>query len=90
MVGALSQSVVFFLYAAGLSFGAFLVIEGRTSFNQVFKVFSAVVFTALSVGRASSFASDAAKAQLSATKIVGLLKRTPLVDISSKDGQTQV
>lgn len=50
------------------------------------RVFAAVVFTALSLGRASSFAPDAQKAQLSASRILTLLAREPLIDSYSKDG----
>ena len=54
------------------------------------RVFAAVVFTALSLGRASSFAPDATKAKLSATRIIALLKRRPLIDITSTQGQKLV
>ena len=49
-------------------------------------VFAAVVFTALSIGRASSFAPDASKAQVSAAKIIALINRKPQIDTSSSDG----
>ena len=50
------------------------------------RVFAAVVFTALSIGRASSFAPDASKAQVSAAKIISLLNRRPQIDSSSGEG----
>lgn len=53
-------------------------------------VFAAVVFTALSLGRASSFAPDASKAQLSASRILTLLDRVPLIDTKSTEGQKLV
>lgn len=49
-------------------------------------VFAAVVFTALSIGRASSFAPDASKAQVSAAKILSLLNRKPSIDSASSEG----
>ena len=49
-------------------------------------MFAAVVFTALSIGRASSFAPDASKAQVSAGKILALLNRKPKIDTSSSEG----
>ena len=87
---ALSQSIIFYLFSAGYSFGAFLVIEGRASYDDIFRVFAAVVFTALSLGRASSFASDATKAQNSAARILKLLRRQPLIDATSKEGMKLV
>ena len=49
-------------------------------------VYAAIVFTALSIGRASSFAPDAQKAQLSASRVLTLLKRKPEIDNYSTDG----
>ena len=101
------QSLIFYLYAAGFYFGAFLVTENRTTYDALFqlvhidsciycllfkffnfflRVFAAVVFTALSIGRASSFAPDASKAQVSAAKIIALLNRKPQIDASSSEG----
>ena len=37
IVFALAQSLIFFIYAAGYSFGAFLVAEGRNSYDQIFR-----------------------------------------------------
>ncbi len=51
-----------------------------------YSVFAAVVFTALSIGRASSFAPDAQKAQLSASRIMTLLRRKPEIDGYDKEG----
>ena len=55
-----------------------------------FRVFAAVVFTSFSLGRASSFAPDATKAKLSASRILSLLERRPLIDSTSKEGQKLV
>ena len=56
------------------------------TFQLILRVFSAVVFTALSLGRASSFAPDAQKAQISASRILTLISRQPLIDGYSEDG----
>ena len=50
------------------------------------RTFAAVVFTALSLGRASSFAPDASKAQVSAARIFALFNRQPPIDSTSPDG----
>lgn len=60
------------------------------SLSLPLRVFIAVVFTALSLGRASSFAPDATKAKISATRILSLLDRKPLIDVTNTDGQKMV
>ena len=62
------------------------------SFSSLFyyRVFAAVVFTALSIGRASSFAPDAQKAQLSASRIFNLVHRMPEIDNYDTDGEKPV
>ena len=36
-VFAVAQSLIFFLYAAGYVFGAFLVVEGRNNYDEIFR-----------------------------------------------------
>ena len=36
-VFAVAQSLIFFLYAAGYVFGAYLVVEGRNSYDDIFR-----------------------------------------------------
>ena len=52
----------------------------------LYRVFAAVVFTALQLGRASSFAGDVSKAKVSAARIFSLLKLEPEIDSESPDG----
>lgn len=49
-------------------------------------MFGAIVFTAMSIGRATSFAPDASKAQASAARILALINRTPKIDTFSSEG----
>ena len=37
LVYALAQSLIFYIYSAGYRFGAFLVIERRANFDEVFR-----------------------------------------------------
>ena len=37
MVFAVAQSMIFFLYAAGYVFGAYLVVEGRNNYGEIFR-----------------------------------------------------
>ncbi|KAK3108334.1 hypothetical protein FSP39_005774 [Pinctada imbricata] len=82
-----SQSVIFFAYAAAFYFGAYLIRENEMTFEDVFKVFSAIVFGAMAVGQASSFAPDAGKAATSAAHIFFLLDATPEIDSYSEEGE---
>ena len=37
VVFAMAQSFIFFLYAGGYVFGAYLVVEGRNSYDDIFR-----------------------------------------------------
>ena len=71
-------SLIFF----SLSLFLFFLAHRRT--------FTAIIFTAISVGRASSFTSDANRAQSSAARIFHLFKRRPAIDSTSSDGLNPV
>ncbi|XP_004582336.2 ATP-dependent translocase ABCB1 isoform X2 [Ochotona princeps] len=81
-----TQAMMFFSYAACFRFGAFLVAREIMTFENVLLVFSAVVFGAMAVGQVSSFAPDYAKAKISASHIIGILERIPLIDSYSTEG----
>lgn len=51
------------------------------------RVFGAIVFGAMAIGQASAFAPDAAKAKVSAQRIVFLLKSEPTIDSESTEGE---
>jgi ABC-type multidrug transport system fused ATPase/permease subunit len=89
---ALAQASIFYLYSAGFSLGAFLIISDPSApyharYTDILRVYAAVVFTALSIGRASSFLPDAQKAQSSASRIFNLIKRVPEIDNYSTEGE---
>ncbi|XP_048246672.1 ATP-dependent translocase ABCB1-like isoform X4 [Haliotis rufescens] len=90
MVGisfGVSQAIVFFAHSAAFYFGAYLIKNGEADYVDVFKVFGAIVFGAMAIGQASAFAPDAAKAKVSAQRIVFLLKSEPTIDSESTEGE---
>nr|AKC42134.1 ABCB1 [Petromyzon marinus] len=82
-----SQGVVYLAQAAAFRFGAFLVTAGRMEFENVFLVFSAIVFGAMAVGQTSSFAPDYAKAKTSANHLFYLFQLIPAIDSYSDEGE---
>nr|QKW91241.1 P-glycoprotein [Gambusia affinis] len=83
-----SQAMIYFAYAACFRFGAWLIIEGRMNVEGVFLVISAVLFGAMAVGEANSFAPNYAKAKMSASHLLMLLNKEPEIDNLSEQGDT--
>ncbi|KAL8570376.1 hypothetical protein ACOMHN_035794 [Nucella lapillus] len=81
-----SQGCIYFVYASAFVLGAYLIERSEMAFDDVFMVFSAIVFSAMALGNASAFAPDAGKAQSSAQRIIKLLDSQPSIDSQSKDG----
>ncbi|XP_075072541.1 ATP-dependent translocase ABCB1-like [Mixophyes fleayi] len=84
---AISQSVNYFVNAAVFRFGAWLIAHCFSAFENVFIVFSAIIFAAMNVGQTTSLAPDFGKATISAQRIMKLLDRKPAIDSYSEDGE---
>ncbi|NWR27560.1 MDR1 protein, partial [Tachuris rubrigastra] len=82
-----AQSAEYFINAAVFRFGAWLIANCLTNFENVFIVFSSVIFAAMNVGQSASLAPDYGKAKMSANKIFQLLDRKPLIDSYSEEGE---
>ena len=83
------------MYAAIFRFGALQVTLSESNiahetFGDVFRVFTALIFGAISIGQAGAFAPNYTKARLSSNRIFHLLDREPEIDGYSVDGETPV
>nr|XP_020462921.1 multidrug resistance protein 1-like [Monopterus albus]XP_020462922.1 multidrug resistance protein 1-like [Monopterus albus] len=83
-----SQAMIYFAYAGCFRFGAWLIKEGRMDVEGVFLVISAVLYGAMAVGEANSFAPNYAKAKLSASHLMMLINREPTIDNLSQEGES--
>ncbi|XP_053350109.1 ATP-dependent translocase ABCB1 isoform X2 [Clarias gariepinus] len=84
---AISQAIPYLVNAAIFRFGAWLIAHCYTEFENVFLVFSVIVFAAMSVGQSSSFAPDFAKAKAATGRILDLLAKVPEIDIYNEAGE---
>ncbi|NXI87511.1 MDR1 protein, partial [Rhipidura dahli] len=83
----IAQCSEYFINAAVFRFGAWLIANCLTNFENVFIVFSSVIFAAMNVGQSASMAPDYGKARMSAQRIFQLLERKPLIDSYSDEGE---
>ncbi|XP_021243281.1 ATP-binding cassette sub-family B member 5 isoform X2 [Numida meleagris] len=83
----IAQSANYFVNAAVFRFGAWLIARCLTNFENVFIVFSSVIFAAMNVGQSASLAPDYGKAKISAQRIFHLLDRRPQIDSYSEEGE---
>ncbi|NWX59965.1 MDR1 protein, partial [Promerops cafer] len=83
----IAQCSEYFINAAVFRFGAWLIANCLTNFENVFIVFSSVIFAAMNVGQSASMAPDYGKARMSAQRIFQLLGRKPLIDSYSEQGE---
>ncbi|KAJ8004768.1 hypothetical protein DPEC_G00139710 [Dallia pectoralis] len=84
---ALSQAIPYMVIAAIFRFGAWLIAHCYTQFENVFLVFSVIIFAARNIGESSSFAPDFGKAKIAAARILHMLEKNPEIDSYSDQGQ---
>lgn len=86
LVMGVSNSVLPFVYAAALTYGAFLVMYDGLQFYLVFRVFATITFGGMHIGRSSLLAPDFTKAKLAAARLFALMDTEPEIDVSKQEG----
>uniref|UniRef100_A0A4W5N0T4 ABC-type xenobiotic transporter n=1 Tax=Hucho hucho TaxID=62062 RepID=A0A4W5N0T4_9TELE len=84
---AVAQAIPYMVNAAIFRFGSWLIAHCHTEYENVFLVFSVIIFAAMNIGESASFAPDFAKAKAAAGRILGLLDKKPEIDIYSEEGE---
>uniref|UniRef100_A0A674AXT6 ABC-type xenobiotic transporter n=1 Tax=Salmo trutta TaxID=8032 RepID=A0A674AXT6_SALTR len=84
---AIAQAIPYMVNAAIFRFGSWLIAHCHTEYENVFLVFSVIIFAAMNIGESASFAPDFAKAKAAAGRILGLLEKKPEIDIYSEEGE---
>jgi ATP-binding cassette subfamily B (MDR/TAP) protein 1 len=85
---AFSQAMVFFCDAAIFYFGAWLIAYQGLDYEAMFKVFAAVIFSAMSLGRESQLAPDYGKAKISGADLRATGESAPDRQLLGKWRQT--
>uniref|UniRef100_A0AAR2LRQ8 ATP-binding cassette sub-family B member 5 n=1 Tax=Pygocentrus nattereri TaxID=42514 RepID=A0AAR2LRQ8_PYGNA len=83
---AIAQATPYLVNSAIFRFGSWLIAHCYTEYENVFLVFSVIVFAAMNIGQSSSFAPDFAKAKAAAGRILNLLEKMPEIDIYNEGG----
>ncbi|XP_065439363.1 ATP-dependent translocase ABCB1-like isoform X1 [Chrysemys picta bellii] len=86
LIYGIAQCANFFLNATIFRFGAWLIANCYTNFENVFIAFFSVLYGVISVGLSTSLAPDFGQAKVSAQRIFQLLDRKPLIDSYSEEG----
>lgn len=86
VVYGISQSCIYFVYAAAFFWGGYLIATGQMDAITVFRVFFSVAFTAVTVGQWGGIGGDYNQAKQALGRIVKLKKTQSAIDNLSKGG----
>ncbi|KAG8514703.1 ATP-binding cassette sub-family B member 5, partial [Galemys pyrenaicus] len=84
---AISHAFVYFAYAAGFRFGAYLIQAGRMTPEGMFIVFTAIAYGAMAMGEALVLAPEYSKAKSGAAHLFALLEKKPTIESYSQEGK---
>ncbi|CAC5420869.1 Multidrug resistance protein 1A,ATP-binding cassette sub-family B member 5,Phosphatidylcholine translocator ABCB4,Multidrug resistance protein 1 [Mytilus coruscus] len=86
IVYGISNSIMYFAYAGAFTYGSYLVQKGELEFHLVFRVFGAIIFGGMHVGRTLSMSMDFKKGQLAAARLFQIIERKPKINAQEDKG----
>nr|UOU03321.1 ATP-binding cassette subfamily B1-like 1 [Brachionus rubens] len=82
----LMNSILFFIQAAGFSFGFYLIKTDGLKTADLFKIYASITFSSMILGRAFSTLPDQKKSQTAAKTAFKIIQRKSKIDSLSQDG----
>ncbi|KAL7120610.1 hypothetical protein ACP275_02G132500 [Erythranthe tilingii] len=84
----LSTCFLYLVYAASFYAGARLVLDGKISTSDVFRVFYVLTLMSIAISTSSWLAPDSTKAKVAANSVFAVLERKSKIDPSDESGLT--
>jgi len=81
-----SQGVLFIVYSVAFFYGSRLISDGVFGFEDLIKVFFAVVMMGFGIGQSVAMAPDVAKASVGISNVFRVIDRESKIDASNKGG----
>ena len=80
LANGFTNSIFFFIYAAGFRMSTWLIIKGKMKQEDSFKVLFSLMFASMGVGSSSAYLADFAKAQIAADRVFKQLETQPVIN----------
>ncbi|XP_038296962.1 ATP-binding cassette sub-family B member 5 isoform X1 [Canis lupus familiaris] len=84
---AFSHAFLYFAYAMGFRFGAYLIQAGRVTPEGIFVIFTAIAYGAMAIGETLVLAPEYSRAKSGAAHLFALLEKKPTIDSYSQEGK---